>query len=99
MKSSDVESAPDRVRVLNAVVLQNAFFCVFNAMLTATAHTTHVRCAGTPALSNSKAFAGEPSAESRGVDSLGNARSAVRSCAELSDATHAPHQGNRLIRV
>jgi hypothetical protein len=76
MKSSDVENAADRVRVLNAVVLQNAVFCVFNAMLTATAHTTHVRCAAAARCSTSQAFAGEPSAESRGVDSLGNARSA-----------------------
>ena len=58
MKSSDVESAPDRVRVLNAVVLQNAVFCVFNAMLTATAHTTHVRCAAAARCSTRKPLRG-----------------------------------------
>jgi hypothetical protein len=55
-KSSEVESAPERVRVLNAVVLQNAV-CVLNAMLSAAAYTTHVWSAAAARCSTSQACA------------------------------------------
>jgi hypothetical protein len=44
MKSSDVESAPERVRVLNAVALQNAVLCAECDVVSDSPHDTCLVC-------------------------------------------------------
>ncbi|MGA8443343.1 MAG: hypothetical protein WB762_26525 [Candidatus Sulfotelmatobacter sp.] len=58
MKSSDVESAPERVRVLNAVALQNAVLCAECDVVSDSPHDTCLVCGSRSLLNIASLFGG-----------------------------------------